>query len=358
MNILKKTLKKPFIVQHAPIVKAFLDNQSEFEGVLKVRTEKYGIQIISIEVNRKDYDVAIEDYLLKIEGYVQEVLDFAKENKIKLTGITFVGGSTKDPFIRKRIQKFCKIKKAHFIKPEAVVSMGASIKSGMEDVGFSKIVSSVINTISSPIGVTLVDGEILWVLSEGDPLPTRKSIKTSGVQPGQTNIAFSFVEASKMYFGLQELSGNYSVSEEIIVRGFKREAVIPQFSINVEIDENKIASVSITQVNTGVTKEINQLDVFSQDNLNLASDRKESLADEALEFAVDAVDSRMEIYDVHEQLEIMIEELEQKVGEDPSLASVDKILALQDGANKALNSSDDHEKYLWLYRIAKLIGMA
>jgi molecular chaperone DnaK (HSP70) len=80
------------------------------------------------ELSQKKYFSILEDnYLEKINKLFDNILKDGNMNKKDVNQVILIGGSTKNPFIRKTISNYFQKDLNHIIDPDTAVSFGATI---------------------------------------------------------------------------------------------------------------------------------------------------------------------------------------------------------------------------------------
>ena len=124
IEITKKDIKfEDFNLTHAEEVKKVLSNRDNH--IVKVDKEL-------IEINRDEFEEAIESYVIQTEVVVKKAIADAELNIDDINKVFLVGGSTRVPLIKKTVENIFEDRVSQTINPDEVVALGAAVYAGIK----------------------------------------------------------------------------------------------------------------------------------------------------------------------------------------------------------------------------------
>ena len=123
-EITKKDIKfEDFNLTHAEEVKKALSNRDNH--IVKIEKE-------IIEINRDEFEEAIESYVIQTEVVIKKAIADADLTIDDINSVFLVGGSTRVPLIKKTVENIFEDKVSQTINPDEVVALGAALYAGIK----------------------------------------------------------------------------------------------------------------------------------------------------------------------------------------------------------------------------------
>ena len=120
----KKDIKfEDFNLTHAEEVKKALSNRENH--IVKVDKEL-------IEINREEFEEAIESYVIQTEVVIKKAIADAKLTVDDIDKVFLAGGSTRVPLIKKTVESIFEERVSQTINPDEVVALGAALYAGIK----------------------------------------------------------------------------------------------------------------------------------------------------------------------------------------------------------------------------------
>ena len=211
---------------------------------------------LTVEISRTQFDEECEDFYIKIENILSQVLTESKFSKDEIDDIILVGGSSKIPKIREILLKFFNPEKIREkINQDEAVVIGATWQSHYFAKKFQNL--KVSDILSSSLGVGSINkireerkfGLIMSVLiPKGSKLPATSEIKKyKTVKDNQKNFKI------KVYSGEERIASNNKFLGEIIIDNLPPgKANSVSFTILFKVDTNGIVTVNAEVSSIGI----------------------------------------------------------------------------------------------------------
>ena len=222
------------------------NNAKEKLSYLKnAKIEESTISCIINYTNLKDICKNLLDRIKNNDGIINLLnkMDSTNpNNKLIISKILLVGGSSKLLIIQELIESLFKIKPLVHKELQHVVSLGACyygalIKNRLEN--FNQII--LIDTLPLSLGVETADGLMSVIISKNTPLPATRTQKYTTDTPGDKEVTI------KVYQGEKTVASNNSLIGEFIFNKVSK-TTNPEINIIFKVDINGIISVSIEDI--------------------------------------------------------------------------------------------------------------
>jgi molecular chaperone HscA len=145
-------------------------------------------------ITRSKFNNIIKNVVARTTNMVDELLRFKDIDIGKIKGVILVGGSTKIPYIKEKLQQIFDQKIFVNIDPERVVVMGASIQA-----------DNLVNTKSTllldvtplSLGVEVMGGMVDKIIMRNTAIPTIVKKEFTTYEDGQTGMKFHVVQGER-----------------------------------------------------------------------------------------------------------------------------------------------------------------
>jgi molecular chaperone DnaK len=209
------------------------------------------------ELSQKNYfSILEENYLEKINDLFDTILKDAKLSKKEVDNIIFVGGSTKNPFIRKTVSNYFQKDLDHIIDPDTAVSFGASIYGSSLQAKDSGVV--LVDRLPMSIGIEVDDGKYAILIEKNTIVPTKRESYFTTQEDNQDYINIKIYQGEHKYVKDNCLMGLFTV---------KLQELKPktQIKINVTAEINPDGVLIVTAKNSNLSKD-NSLQIKTSRN--------------------------------------------------------------------------------------------
>ncbi len=313
------------LVRAAEIAKRTLSDQPFAHIEEEYIAEKDGQPIhLSIELDRKNFEAMIEDYIEDTLESVHIALSDAQLTASDIDKILLVGGSTRVPLVRECLQKKFGMEPHSEVHPDLCVAMGAAIQAAM--IGGAKVSTVLVDVTPYTYGTSAIghiNGEYTPfmycpIIHKNTPLPVSKSEVFATSSDGQE------VAEINIYQGEDPDALNNIEIGKFTVEGLKDVEAGNRIVISLNLDLNGVLNVSAKEKDTGLEKTItieNVISRFEEAQLDTARDRIDAFfainADEdASDIAPTGKDEHHEARSLIEKAQGMLEKANNEDRED------------------------------------------
>ena len=216
---------------------------------------------VSISLSREEFESSIEKYLLRTKTCILQAVKDADITLNDIDEVVFVGGSTRIPYVSKKVQEWTGKKPNKSINPDEAVSVGAAIQASVLSGSSDKEVY-LIDVCPLSLGVETQGGVMATLISRNTQVPAVvKEIFTTAFDNQD------LVEV-KVFQGERPLTkDNISLGQFTLDNIKKASRGIPKIEVSFQIDANGVLSVSAQDSETGLQKslEINQSSLSAEE---------------------------------------------------------------------------------------------
>ncbi len=207
---------------------------------LEIDAEKSKILLSSgdiPEMKQKEYFDLLEiEYLEKINLLFDKILFDGNLTIKDINQVILVGGSTKNPFIRKTVENYFKKDLNFLIDPDTAVSFGATIYGNSLVTKTNNVV--LIDRLPISIGVEVENGKYAKLIERGNIIPTKKESYFTTQEDDQEFIEIKIYQGEHHYIKDNLLIGEFKVMIE------PRPKCTPKIKVTSEINADGILTIT------------------------------------------------------------------------------------------------------------------
>ncbi len=145
---------------------------SEAETSVHLSFEALGLSI-QTTVRRADYEAAIDPLVTKTLDAVDFVLDEAGLDPEDIRDVVCVGGSTRTPLVRRRLEEFFEKAPHTDLNPDEVVALGASIQANILGGDGAEDGAVLLDVTPLSLGIETYGGGTTKLIWRNSPIPVR-----------------------------------------------------------------------------------------------------------------------------------------------------------------------------------------
>ncbi len=272
------------IIRAAENAKIALSSQPYFTIEEEHLTESKGRPVhLSLELSREDYEEMIKPFIDQTEEAIHTALDGAKLRVVDIDEILLVGGSTKTPLVRDRLEKNLARPIRLDVDPDLCVAIGAATQAGI--IGGEDVSATLVDVTPYTFGTSAL-GEMhgheypyvyVPIIKKNTPIPVTRSESFFTIFDGQKKIEVNVYQGEDPDALNNEALGKFLIEDLKNVRA--GDAIITTFSLDI----NGILHVTSTEKKTGKQKSItidNVISRFQDKELEKAKQQVAALFDD------------------------------------------------------------------------------
>ena len=233
------------------------------------------------EIARADLERLIEPLVTKTLGPCRMALADAGLRPSQVDEIVLVGGSTRVPLVRRRVQELFGKTPHSQINPDEVVALGAAVQAHILAGGITSMLLLDVTPLS--LGIETLGGIVSVLISRNTTVPTSaREMFTTSVD-GQTVVDMHVVQ------GERELAKDCRSLARFELRGIDAmPAGMPKIEVTFLIDANGILQVQAKELRTGKTASIEVKPTYG-----LSDAEVERMVEDSFTYAEADVETRM-----------------------------------------------------------------
>ena len=224
------------------------------------------------EITREEFERAIAPIIERTMGPVKLALADAHLRPQQLEEVVLVGGSTRIPLVRRRVEDFFG-RKPHFeLNPDEVVSLGAAVQADILESGVKNMLLLDVTPLS--LGIETMGGVVAKVIPRNSTIPaSAQELYTTGVD-NQTGIDIHVLQ------GERELAKDCRSLARFQLKIPPAPAGHARVEVKFLIDANGILQVHARDLHTAEARSIEV-----QPSYGLSDAEVEQMLEESIEFA-------------------------------------------------------------------------
>jgi molecular chaperone DnaK (HSP70) len=185
---------------------------------------------------KKYFDILDIKYTENINKLFDKILNDGNINKKSVDQIILVGGSTKNPFIRKTVENYFQKDLKFLIDPDTAVSFGATIFGNSLISNTNNVV--LVDRLALSIGLEVDDGKYAKLIEKGSIIPTKRESFFTTQEDNQEYILINIYQGEHHYVKDNYLCGSFKIMIE------PRPKCTPKINVVAEVTPDGILVVS------------------------------------------------------------------------------------------------------------------
>ena len=264
------------------------------------------------ELGREELERLIDPTVGRTLGPCRQALADAGLTPAQVDEVVLVGGATRTPLVRRRVEELFGRKAHAELNPDEVVALGAAVQADILAGGITHMLLLDVTPLS--LGIETLGGAVGVLISRNTTIPTAaKEVFTTSVD-GQSVVDVHVVQ------GERDLAKDNRSLARFELRGIPpMPAGLPRIEVAFLIDANGILNVTAKETRSGT-----QTSVEVRPTYGLTDTEVERMIEESLEFAEEDVGARL-LIDARNEADTVLRATEKALGQGAGLMASDEV---------------------------------
>jgi Fe-S protein assembly chaperone HscA len=246
------------------------------QDAAKLNVELPGGKLYQREISREQFEQLIQPIVARTAGPCKQALKDAGLKPEQIDEVVLVGGSTRIPKVRARVEELFHRKPHSDLNPDEVVALGAAVQGNILGGGSTATAEMLLLDVTPlSLGIEVAGGVTDKIILRNSTIPASATQHYTTQIDGQTNVAIHVLQ------GERELAKDCRSLARFDLKGIPPLAAgMPRIEVKFLIDANGILHVSAREQRSGKEAEIEV-----QPSYGLTDDQVESMILESFDYA-------------------------------------------------------------------------
>ncbi|MBQ8035539.1 MAG: Hsp70 family protein, partial [Proteobacteria bacterium] len=215
---------------------------------------------LSATVTREELETLVEPLIEKLDKPCHDALEEAGLTPDDLEDVLLVGGMTRMPAVRARVEQiFGTNKVSHGVNPDEAVALGAAIQSGILGGDIQEVILLDVTPLN--LGIEISGDRVSTIIERNTSIPTRASKVFTTTETNQSFVRITIVQGDSPKASECAKLGTFVLTDIPPMPAGK-----PRIEVQFSINADGVVSVQGIEKQTGAVKEL-----VIQDSVGLSS---------------------------------------------------------------------------------------
>ncbi|MBR4986207.1 MAG: molecular chaperone DnaK [Proteobacteria bacterium] len=214
---------------------------------------------LSITVTRTELESLVEPLIEQLDAPCLDALDKAGLSADDLEEVLLVGGMTRMPAVRARVERIFGNKASHSVNPDEAVALGAAIQSGILGGDIQEVILLDVTPLN--LGLEISGDRVSTIIERNTSIPTRASKVFTTTENNQSFVRITIVQGDSPKASECAKLGTFVLTDIPPMPAGK-----PRIEVQFSINADGVVNVQGIEKQTGAVKEI-----VIQDSVGLSS---------------------------------------------------------------------------------------
>ncbi len=279
---------------------------------------------------RREFETLVDDLVEKTLAPCRQAIKDAGLSATDVDEVVLVGGSTRIPLVRRRVQALFGKPPHCELNPDEVVALGAAVQADILSGGIQDML--LLDVTPLTLGIETMGGVMSSLIRRNTTIPTSAKEMFTTFVDGQTSVDIHILQ------GERELVKDNRSLARFQLRIPPLPASVPRVEVTFMIDANGILSVTARDVRTGEAQSIEV-----KPSYGLSDQEVERMIRESFVFAQQDITERQRIEAMNEA-ESILKATEKALARADGLATPEEVAAIRQAIAdlKAAMAGTDH----------------